>query len=136
LRAICRQVRPGDKPSRARLDRLPSGGGGLVPYPEAKIDPLTSRQRAFLRKQAHGLKPVLQIGKGGVTEAAVSAAREALTARELMKVKVLDVAPASASAAGAELAAALGDTYLVQVIGRTLVLFRPDPESPQIDLPD
>ena len=71
-----------------------------------------------------------------MTEAAVSAAREALTARELMKVKVLDVAPASASAAGAELASALGDTHLVQVIGRTLVLFRPDPESPQIDLPD
>ncbi len=118
------------------MDRLGSGNDGPVPDPEAKIEPLTSRQRAFLRKQAHGLKPVLQIGKGGVTEAAVTAVREALTTRELMKVKVLDVAPGSAGAAGADLAAALGDAHLVQVIGRTLILFRPDPEDPKIELPE
>ena len=78
----------------------------------------------------------MQIGKGGVTEASVTAVREALTARELMKVKVLDIAPGPAAAAGADLAAALGDTHVVQVIGRTLILFRPDPENPQIELPD
>lgn len=77
----------------------------------------------------------MQIGKGGVTPAAVTAVREALTTRELMKVRVLDVAPDSASALGADLAAALGDTHVVQVIGRTLVLFRPDPDDPQIELP-
>ena len=104
--------------------------------PEATIDPLTSRQRAFLRKEAHGLKPVLQIGKGGVTAATVEAVREALSTRELMKVKVLPVGPGSASAVGVDLAAALVDTHLVQVIGRTLVLYRPDPEDPQIELPD
>jgi RNA-binding protein len=135
LFAICRQVRPRDKRSRARANRLRSSYDGPVPDPEAKIDPLTSRQRAFLRKQAHGLKPVLQIGKGGVTEAAVTAVREALTTRELMKVKVLDVAPGTAGTAGAALAAALADTHVVQVIGRTLILYRPDPEDPQIDLP-
>lgn len=128
-------MRPRDKRSRARANRLSSSYDGPVPDPEAKIDPLTSRQRAFLRKQAHGLKPVLQIGKGGVTEAAVTAVREALTTRELMKVKVLDVAPGTADTAGAALAAALADTHLVQVIGRTLILYRPDPEDPQIDLP-
>ena len=78
----------------------------------------------------------MQIGKGGVTEAAVTAVREALAARELIKVKVLDIAPGTADTAGVELGAALGDTHLVQVIGRTLVLFRPDPEDPQIGLPD
>ena len=120
---------------RGEIDYL-GENGGLVPDPGAKIDPLTSRQRAFLRKQAHGLKPVVQIGKGGVTEASVTAVRESLAARELIKLKVLDIAPGTAAAAGADLVAALGDTHLVQVIGRTLVLFRPDPEDPQIGLPD
>lgn len=70
-----------------------------------------------------------------MTEAAAAAVGEALATRELMKIKVLDIAPESAPAIGAALVAALGDAHLVQVIGRTLILYRPDPEEPRIVLP-
>jgi RNA-binding protein len=103
---------------------------------EAPIPPLTPKRRAVLRSLAHDLKPVLQIGKGGVTPAAVDAVRDALAARELIKVKVLDAAPEPAQATGEALAAELGDAQLVQVIGRTVVLYRRHPERPRIELPD
>ncbi len=102
---------------------------------EADIDTLTPRQRAQLRSLAHSLKPVLQIGKGGVTDATVDAVREALAARELVKVKVLDLAPLPARETGEQLVGNLAGAHLVQVIGRTLVLYRPDPEEPAIQLP-
>lgn len=82
------------------------------------------------------MKPILQIGKGGLTPAAVEAVRDALAARELIKVKVLDAAPESARATGEALAAELGDAHLVEVIGRTAVLYRRHPETPRIELPD
>jgi len=62
--------------------------------------------------------------------------RDALAARELIKVKVLDAAPEPARAAGEALVAELGDAQLVQVIGRTLVLYRRHPDRPRIELPD
>ena len=102
---------------------------------EVPIEPLTARQRAYLKKLAHHLKPVHHIGKAGVSGPTIEALRDAQASRELMKVKVLDVAPADARATGDALVQALGDTHLVQVIGRTLVLYRPDPEEPEIQLP-
>lgn len=99
------------------------------------IEALTSKQRSHLKRLANELKPILQIGKGGLTDSTVEAVRDALSTRELMKVKVLDIAPAGARETGDSLVDELGDTYLVQVIGRTLVLFRPDPEQPEIRLP-
>ena len=101
----------------------------------ARIDPLTSKQRAFLRTSAHGLKPVVQIGKGGVSAAAIAAVSEAFSTRELIKVKVLDIAPISTADAALTLSDALSGAQLVQTIGRTIVLYRPDPEDPAIDLP-
>jgi RNA-binding protein len=53
----------------------------------------------------------------------------------LLKVKVQDSAPDAARDTGEALVGRLGDAYLVQVIGRTLVLYRPDPEEPAIELP-
>ncbi|MFO7587780.1 MAG: ribosome assembly RNA-binding protein YhbY [Gemmatimonadota bacterium] len=102
---------------------------------ETEIEPLTPKQRARLRALAHELKPILQVGKGGPTPATLAAVREALAARELVKLKVLDVAPERPRETGESLVRQLGDAHLVQVIGRTLVLFRPDPENPRIELP-
>ena len=99
------------------------------------IEPLRSKQRSYLKRLAHELKPVMQIGKGGVNDSTVAATRDALTTRELMKVKVLDIAPDGALETGDALVKSLDDTHLVQVIGRTLILYRPDPEQPEIRLP-
>ena len=81
------------------------------------------------------MRPVVQIGKAGVSEATITAVAEALSTRELIKVKVLDICPTSTGAAGDALTHALGDTHLVQTIGRTIVLYRPDPDAPEILLP-
>lgn len=102
---------------------------------EVMIVALTSKQRSHLKRLAHELKPVVQIGRGGVNDSTVSAVRDALTTRELMKVKVLDLAPDGALETGDALVKSLEDTHLVQVIGRTLILYRPDPEQPEIRLP-
>ena len=96
---------------------------------------LSSRQRAHLKSLAHSLKPVFQIGKEGVTSAVVQTVAEAFHNRELLKVKVLESAATDARAIGTELSAELGDVQLVQVIGRTLVLYRRHPDRPEIVLP-
>ena len=64
-----------------------------------------------------------------MTERAIEAVREAFNTREILKVKVLDSAPMDARATGEALASSIEDADLVQVIGRTVVLYRPEPES-------
>ena len=96
---------------------------------------LSPKQRAHLRSLAHHLKPILHIGKEGVSDAAVAAVESAFNTRELLKVKVTDGAPLTAREAGDEIAARIEGTHHVQTIGRTVVLYRADPESPEIRLP-
>lgn len=96
---------------------------------------ITSKQRAFLRSQAHSLKAVVQVGAGGVTPAVLESIGEAFNQRELLKVRVLDSAPEGARETGAAIAAALENVHVPQTIGRTVVLYRPFPEKPEIVLP-
>ena len=67
-----------------------------------------------------------------MTNRAVGAVREAFNTRELLKVKVLDSAPADAREIGEAMAMGIDNAHLVQVIGRTIVLYRPDPDDPEI----
>jgi RNA-binding protein len=96
---------------------------------------LTPRQRAHLKSLAHPLKPVIHVGKDGITDAVARSVEDSFHTRELLKIKVLESAPAGAREVGASLAAALEHVRLVQVIGRTVVLYRPHPDSPEIRLP-
>lgn len=99
------------------------------------IETLSSKQRAHLRSLAHELKPVLHIGKDGLTAATVAAAKEALNTRELMKIRVLENAPNETRDAAQQLANEMEGSSVVQIIGRTAVLYRPDPDRPRIVLP-
>jgi len=96
---------------------------------------LSSKQRAHLRSLAHDLSPLAQIGHEGVTDAALQNLREAFHTRELLKVKVLDTAPLEARETADAIVAALDDVHVAQTIGRTVVLYRPDPDDPEIVLP-
>ncbi|MCC6743680.1 MAG: ribosome assembly RNA-binding protein YhbY [Acidobacteria bacterium] len=102
---------------------------------EVTVESLTTKQRAHLRALAHPLKPIVHIGKEGVTDSAVRSVELALTGRELIKIKVLDTAPESARNAGDLLAERVDGGHLVQVIGRTVVLYKRDPEKPSIKFP-
>jgi RNA-binding protein len=96
---------------------------------------LTSKQRAFLRRLAHKLKPVVHVGGDGVTRALLASVEDAFKTRELLKVKVLDTAPKKARASADQIAAGLEGVRIPQTIGRTIVLYRRHPENPEIKLP-
>jgi RNA-binding protein len=96
------------------------------------LSPLTSKQRAQLRSLAHPLKAVVQVGKEGVTDDVVRTVLEALHNRELIKVKVLEGAPMEAREGAHEVAARVDGSEVVQVIGRTFVLYRRHPDSPEL----
>lgn len=92
---------------------------------------LDSRKRQHLRGLAHHLKPVLQVGQGGVTEAVIAALDQALLTHELVKVQMRE--PEDKKGMAAQLADATG-AALCGLIGHTVVLYRPHPEKPRIRL--
>ena len=96
---------------------------------------LTPKQRAHLRSLAHHLKPILHVGKEGLSDSAVSAVEAAFNHRELLKLKVTEAAPLTAREVGEQIASRIDHVQHVQTIGRTVVLYRADPESPEIELP-
>ncbi len=95
---------------------------------------LTSKQRAYLRGLANGLDPVIHAGKGGISDAMIKQADDVLEARELIKGRVLETAPATAREIAEEMAAAV-NAQVVHVVGRTFVLFRQKKKESQITLP-
>lgn len=95
---------------------------------------LNAKQRAHLKALAHPLKPIVQVGKGGVDDDVAASLADAFQNRELLKVKVLEAAPVPAKEAALQLARAVAGAKIVQVIGRTVVLYRPHPEAPEIRL--
>ena len=95
---------------------------------------LTNAQIRFLRGQAHDLKAMLQVGGKGVTDALVAEVGNALDQHELIKVKVASDDREVRDGMIAELAGR-ANAALVQRIGHTAVLFRPNPDRRRIVLP-
>ena len=96
---------------------------------------ITPKQRAHLKSLAHHLKPVVYIGKEGVQDSTIRSLEEALNTRELIKVKVLEAAPANVRDTAAELGRRVDGVEVVQTIGRVAVIYRRHPEKPEIQLP-
>ncbi len=88
--------------------------------------PLTARERAHLKARAHGLAPVVIVGQGGVTPSVVAETDRALTAHELIKVRVDATDRGTRAALGDELAATAG-AGVVHRIGKVVILWRPRP---------
>ena len=84
---------------------------------------LTKKQTKQLRALANSLDPILIIGKNGLTDAAAAQAEDALDRRELIKVAVLESAPAGAKELAPQLAERL-EAAVVQVIGGRVILYR------------
>ncbi|MGG1311891.1 MULTISPECIES: ribosome assembly RNA-binding protein YhbY [Cohnella] len=96
---------------------------------------LTGKQKRFLRSEAHHLQPIFQVGKGGVNDHLIRHIEEALEARELIKVNILNNNDDDRYEVAAELAERSG-AELVQVIGKTIVLYKESRENKQIELPE
>lgn len=95
---------------------------------------LSSKQRSFLRGLANPLDPIFQIGKSGVSDSVVQAVDDALTARELIKIRVLKNATGDTATLANELAQAT-QADIVQIIGHNFILYRRNDETPVINLP-
>ena len=95
---------------------------------------LTGKQKRYLRSQAHHLTPIFQVGKGGVNDHLIKHIEESIAVRELIKISVLynndddrnEIADELADRSGAE---------LVQVIGKTIVLYKESKDHKKIELP-
>ncbi|MDY3086118.1 MAG: ribosome assembly RNA-binding protein YhbY [Blautia sp.] len=84
---------------------------------------MTTKQRAYLKSLAMTMTPILQLGKGGLTPQNTAAVEEALAARELIKISVLQNCMEDPK----EMAQVLSErthSQVVQVIGKKIVLYR------------
>jgi len=102
--------------------------------PEAHPAPqLSSHQRKALRGLANPLRAVVYVGEAGVSDAVLRALDEALLAHELVKVRLR--APEDKKATARAIAERSG-AALCGLVGHTVILYRPHPENPRIQLPE
>lgn len=94
---------------------------------------LNSKQRATLKSMANGIDTILQVGKGGIADTTIKQLDDALTARELVKIKVLETAPTFAKEVANDIAK-LTNSEVVQVIGSRIVLYRMNRTDPKINI--
>lgn len=90
---------------------------------------LTGKQKRHLRSLGQGLSATLAVGKGGATEAVVAQLRHLLEKRELVKVRLPALPPEERKALAEQLARAAG-AACAGTLGRTTLLYRPNPELP------
>lgn len=95
---------------------------------------LTGADRRSLRGLGNRLEATVFVGKDGVSDAVLAAIDEAHHGAELVKVRVLDTCPLHRKEVAALLEERSG-SHLVQLLGRTVLLYRRDPETPKIPLP-
>ena len=94
---------------------------------------LTSKQRAFLRSLASNLDTIFQIGKGGISEEICLQVSNALEARELIKLRVLENSGYTAKEAASEIAEAVG-ADVVSCVGTKFVLYRESNKKKRIEI--
>ena len=94
---------------------------------------MTSKQRAYLKKLAANLDTIFQIGKGEISENMVEQIGNALEARELIKLRVLDNSAYSAREAAEEIAERTSSEVVI-VIGTRFVLYRVSEKHHKIDI--
>ncbi len=94
---------------------------------------MTSKQRAYLKKLATNIDTIFQVGKGDISENMVIQISNALEARELIKLRVLDNSLYSAREAAEEIAARTNSEVVI-VIGTRFVLYRVSEKHHKIDI--
>lgn len=95
---------------------------------------MTSKQRAYLRGLSNKIEPIFQIGKSGVGNNLIQQLNDALEARELIKITVLETAPDSIKNIANDISIQT-NSILVQIIGSKITLYKPRKNNPKIMLP-
>lgn len=96
---------------------------------------MTSKQRAYLIGLSSNLNPVFQVGKSSLTPEITDAIAECFNNNELIKISVLKNCADDPRAIG-EVVAERTHSQLVKVIGKKIVLYKPDKDKPKIVLPN
>jgi len=96
---------------------------------------LSGKQRSYLRSKGNQMKPVIQVGKDGISSSLVEQVNETIEARELIKVRILNNSLYTAKEAAQELAKKCG-AEVVQVIGNVCLIYRRNDEEPKYNLPN
>ena len=95
---------------------------------------MTSKQRAYLRSLANNLTAIFQVGKNGISDNLIKQVDDALEARELIKLNVLETSPDEITE-NANLLAQKTNTDLIQIVGNKITLFRKKKKNSKINLP-
>src|SRR6185436_8300161 len=92
----------------------------------------SGKLRRSLRAHGHALSAIVQVGKGGVTEAVLKQVEQALADHELVKVRVDADSPDDRFAAADGLAALPG-VNVVQILGRAILIYKRHPQKPRYE---
>lgn len=95
---------------------------------------MNSKQRAYLRGLANGLTPIFQVGKNGISDNLIKQVDDALEARELIKLNVLETSPDDISEVASTLAEKT-NSIVVQTVGNKITLYRAKKKDSKIILP-
>jgi RNA-binding protein len=95
---------------------------------------INSKQRSYLRSLASSIQPIFQVGKNGIEDAFLKQVEDAIEARELIKISVLDNSEYSAREASDYICDRIKCDG-VQAIGRKFVLYRKSTKNAKIELP-
>ena len=95
---------------------------------------MTSKQRAYLKSLASNLEPLFQIGKSSLTPEFTNAIAETFNTHELIKIAVLKNCFDDPREI-AETIAGRTQSQVIQVIGKKIVLYKPNKDNPKIQLP-
>ncbi|MDO4378406.1 MAG: ribosome assembly RNA-binding protein YhbY [Erysipelotrichia bacterium] len=95
---------------------------------------LTKTQKKYLKSMTNTLKPIVLVGKNGITSTVIDSVDEALTANELVKISLSENCPQTADEAAIELASETGSEIVYQ-IGRKITLYRRNLKKNIINLP-
>ncbi len=93
-------------------------------------EPLPGKQKKFLRSLGHHLTPRVIVGKEGISENLIQSCNESLGAHELIKVKLGQNCPVEKKEAAIENAART-KSHLIQLIGKTVLLYKQNPDIPR-----
>lgn len=99
---------------------------------ENEIKKLSGKQKRYLKGLGHHLSPVILVGKEGMSQKLIEAAILELQHHELIKIKIGNNSNVAKQDAALTLTKAT-DSELVQLIGKTLLLYKNNPERPRVE---